>query len=116
VEVVPTLAERLRERCPQAQVWALSAADLLAKWRSEQGAVPPGVILSGLPFRSLPPAITARTLEAYRELLPVGHCVVQYTYFPEYLVRHPWPGFRVRVWKRVWNHLPPAGVVVLERV
>jgi phosphatidylethanolamine/phosphatidyl-N-methylethanolamine N-methyltransferase len=117
VEVVPLLAERLRDRqLPGVMVWELSAADVLAAWRAEWGSVAPGVILSGLPFRSLPTAVTERTLQAYRELLPVGSCVVQYTYFPEYLVRHPWPGFRVRAWRRVWKHLPPAGVVVLERV
>lgn len=117
VEVVPLLAARLRARqLPGVAVWEMSAADVLAAWQRERGSELPGTILSGLPFRSLPTAVTEQTLQAYRTLLPAGRCVVQYTYFPEYLVRHPWPGFRVRAWKRVWNHLPPAGVVVLERV
>lgn len=116
VEVVPLLAERLRARKLSVQVWEMSAANLLNRWRGEFGVTPPGVILSGLPFRSLPPEVTKKTLEAYRALLPPGSRVVQYTYFPEYLVRHPWPGFRTLSARRVWRHFPPAGVVVLERV
>ena len=114
VELQPTLAKRLSARYPRARVVALPAAEVL---RSYSNAPPNTVVVSSLPFRSLPVQVKGETVEALLHFLAQHECrwLVQFTY-------HPRPPFELPVgsglvWTRtrtVWLNTPPAGVWVLQ--
>jgi phospholipid N-methyltransferase len=110
VELEPLLARQLRERFPTVQVHAAAADEVLAEARGLPEAT---VLVSSLPFRSLPPNLRRRSSEAIERFLTElpGRRLLQYSYLPRapFELCHP---DRLR-WRRrtaVWENLPPAWV------
>lgn len=114
VEAEPRLAEHLRRNFPEADVRAEWAHDVLD---SLVDAPPRTVVVSSLPFRSLPQAVRHRTVKSVCEFLTGDprRRLVQFTYQPRPPFEFP-PHFELR-WRRasmVWRNAPPAGVWVLR--
>lgn len=116
VELQADLAGGLQRRFPDVQVACAPAHEVLATWAKR---APAGTMLvSSLPFRSLPQPLRATTLAAVLAFIEAqpGRQLVQYTYQP----RAPFklPGDSPLHWSLrevVWLNLPPAGVWVLSR-
>ncbi|MCI1190288.1 hypothetical protein MOJ79_00345 [Calidifontimicrobium sp. SYSU G02091] len=110
VEIDPQWAQRLRQRYPRLDVRCAPAHEVLASLQSRPGDA---VIVSSLPFRSLPPVwhdVTRRAIEAFLRADPRRR-LVQYTYQP----RAPFAVDAATglVWHRrgvVWGNLPPAWI------
>jgi phospholipid N-methyltransferase len=115
VELEPRLAQQLRARFPTIEVHA-SAADKVL--RAASGMPEDTVLVSSLPFRSLPHRLRLRSSLAIERFLNEhpGRRLVQYSYLP----REP---FALRDagqlrWRRlaaVWGNAPPAWVWELSR-
>ena len=108
IEPDPTLARHLERRYPRATVMACCAHEV-----PEFFATLPGdaVLVSSLPFRSLPPEVSGPTIELLLGLLGPGQRrrLVQYTYHPRAPFSVP-RGFHWHRRERVLGNLPPAGV------
>lgn len=114
VELQRHLAAGLQRRFPEVEVSCAAAHEVL-----EQRAHAPDdtVLVSSLPFRSLPEPLRGTTLQAllgFVEAHPLRR-LVQYTYQP----REPFalPRASTLRWHLrdvVWGNLPPAGVWVLQ--
>jgi phosphatidylethanolamine/phosphatidyl-N-methylethanolamine N-methyltransferase len=110
VELQPDLAAGLQRRLPEVNVACAPAHEVLAT----HGHAPDRtVVVSSLPFRSLPEAMRRTTLDAllaFVEGAP-GRRLVQYTYQPRAPFALP-AGSPLRWSLRdvVWGNLPPAGV------
>jgi phosphatidylethanolamine/phosphatidyl-N-methylethanolamine N-methyltransferase len=110
VELEPRLARQLRERFPTVEVRAAAAHLVLREATDLPGDT---VLVSSLPFRSLPPRLRLRSSVAIERFLTAqpGRRLVQYSYVP----REPFP-LRARGplrWRRlaaVWGNAPPAWV------
>jgi phospholipid N-methyltransferase len=115
VELQPALARQLARDFPRSDVQALPAAEVLDRMPGGPGEPGPVVIVSSLPFRSMPTLARVRTRASILQFLRrhPGSWLVQYTYQP----RAPFdaePGF---VWRRrrtVVANIPPAGVWTLR--
>lgn len=108
VELQPKLASRLRQRFPRVdvrQATAKSVVDTLT------GAPAHSVLVSSLPFRSLPPPVRGETVASICAFLAAAPSrrLVQFTYQPREPFRVP-AGFRWRLSTVVWRNAPPAGV------
>jgi phosphatidylethanolamine/phosphatidyl-N-methylethanolamine N-methyltransferase len=110
VELEPQLARQLRKRFPTLQVRAAAADEVL---REAAGVPDATVLVSSLPFRSLPPRLRMRSSLAIERFLTErpGRRLLQYSYLPRapFELRHP---DRLR-WRRlaaVWENVPPAWV------
>lgn len=114
VELQRHLAAGLRRRFPDVEVRCAAAHEVLAECTH---APPDAVLVSSLPFRSLPEPLRTSTLQAllaFVEADPLRR-LVQYTYQP----RPPFalPRASRLQWSLrhvVWGNLPPAGVWVLQ--
>jgi phosphatidylethanolamine/phosphatidyl-N-methylethanolamine N-methyltransferase len=114
VELQARLAQHLRQRFPNAEVLQAPAHHVLA----QAHVGPPGLVLvSSLPFRSLPPRLRLRSSLAIEQLLieRPGSRLVQYSYLP----REPFALRRSAQlhWRRlgaVWGNTPPAWVWELK--
>ena len=110
VEMEPQMARDLRERFPQVQVHAAAAHEVLPDLQCRPG---PTVLISSLPFRSLPPRLRLRSSLAIERFL-IDHParrLVQYTYLSS-VPFHTRLGASLR-WRQlevVWRNLPPAWV------
>jgi len=110
VELEPRLAQQLRERFPTVEVRTAAAHEVLREASCLSGET---VLVSSLPFRSLPPRLRLRSSLAIERFLSAqpGRRLVQYSYVP----REP---FKLRRrsalrWRRlaaVWGNAPPAWV------
>jgi phosphatidylethanolamine/phosphatidyl-N-methylethanolamine N-methyltransferase len=112
VEINPDLALDLKKRFPGLDVRQAPAQDVLAGLQTNQKLV----VVSSLPFRSLPAEVSAELQTSLVAILErhEGSWLVQYTYQP----REPFDapvGFRWEHQCMVWRNLPPAGVWVLRR-
>jgi len=110
VELEPVLARQLRERFPTVQVHAAAADEVLA----DAGGLPDRTVLvSSLPFRSLPPWLRLRSSLAIERFLAgrPGRRLVQYSYLPRepFQLRHA-EQLRWRRLAAVWGNAPPAWV------
>jgi phosphatidylethanolamine/phosphatidyl-N-methylethanolamine N-methyltransferase len=110
VEMDPLLAQHLRERFPQIDVRTAAAHEVL---RTLPRRRHPTVLVSSLPFRSLPWRLRLRSSLAIERFLVEhpAHRLVQYTYLPQvpFDLRR---GSDLR-WRRldaVWRNVPPAWV------
>lgn len=110
VELEPRLARKLRGRFPTLEVRAAAADEVL---RDAAGLPGETVLVSSLPFRSLPPGLGQRSSLAIEQFLTErpGRRLVQYSYLPRepFKLRH---AERLR-WRRlgaVWGNAPPAWV------
>ncbi|WP_198150732.1 class I SAM-dependent methyltransferase [Caldimonas taiwanensis] len=110
VELQPEWAGRLRQRFPGMTVLQAPAHEVLEAWC---GGDEPVVLVSSLPFRSLPARWrdgTSRAIERFLWAHPQRR-LIQYTYQP----RAPFDLQLGRglVWRRravVWRNVPPAWV------
>ncbi|MDG4554693.1 MAG: methyltransferase domain-containing protein [Candidatus Competibacter sp.] len=114
IERSPTLANHLRQRFPQLRIVQGDAAQLTQLLGHDRSRGVGGIV-SSLPLRSLPPAVTRAVSHQFETLLDAGGLLVQYTY--DLRGTHPrlLPRFRRRSSKIVWSNLPPARVEVFER-
>lgn len=116
VEQEGSLASLLQRRFPQVEVCAASAHTVLDTWREGPSGI---VVVSSLPFRSLPPAWrrpTIASIEAFLLAAP-GRRLVQYTYQPRVPFDLEGPMGAALHWQRrelVWRNLPPAWVWTLQ--
>ncbi len=116
IERSPILANHLRQRFPQLRVIqgdAAQLAHLLEHDRVRSGGI--GSIVSSLPLRSLPPAVTRAISQQFETLLLPGHPLIQYTYDLRGTQLRLLPRFRRLSSQTVWRNLPPARVEVFER-
>ncbi|MBX3637535.1 MAG: hypothetical protein KF683_19370 [Rubrivivax sp.] len=114
VELQPALARQLARAYPRSDVHAAPAAEVLDRMPGEPG---PTVIVSSLPFRSMPTLARVQTRNSILQFLRrhPGSWLVQYTYQP----RVPFdaePGFAWRRRRTVMANIPPAGVWTLRAV
>ncbi len=114
IERSPTLVNHLRQRFPQLRVVQGDAAQL-AQLLGHDRSRGVGGIVSSLPLRSLPPAVTRAVSHQFETLLDAGGLLVQYTYDLRGTHLGLLPHFRRRSSKIVWSNLPPARVEVFER-
>lgn len=115
VELQRHLASVLRRRHPDIEVRQQPAHQALADLADAPGDA---VVVSSLPFRSLPDEMRAISVEAVCRFLCAqpGRRLVQYTYQPRAPFEVP-AGFPLR-WQRVrtvWRNVPPAGVWELSQ-
>jgi phospholipid N-methyltransferase len=110
VEIDAQWAQRLQQRHPRVDVRCAPAHEVVEALKSLGGDV---VVVSSLPFRSLPPTwheVTRRAIERFLRADPRRR-LVQYTYQP----RAPFAvdASSGLVWRRrgvVWGNLPPAWI------
>ena len=118
IEAQPELALHLRDAFPDIDVrtqWAHDVLDELCLTAPART-----VVVSSLPFRSLPPAVRDTTIASVCRFLAADPMrrLVQYTYQPRvpfHLPTHREVG--MLRWTRmstVWRNAPPAGVWVLR--
>lgn len=115
VELQANLAEGLRRRFPDIEVTCAPAHEVLAGRGPEAPA--DAVLVSSLPFRSLPEPMRGITLRAVLGFVAAhpARRLVQYTYQPRAPFElPPDSGLRWSLREVVWANLPPAGVWVLE--
>ena len=118
VEAQPHLARHLRERFIDVEVraeWAHEVIDALLNRAPAQT-----VVVSSLPFRTLPALVRDRTVRSLCRFLAADPLrrLVQYTYQPRPPFELPHStdsrGLRWRRVRTVWRNAPPAGVWVLQ--
>ncbi|KNZ32302.1 MAG: hypothetical protein AD742_12405 [Methylibium sp. NZG] len=112
VELQPALARKLSRAHPRAQVHARPAAEVLDELKYDGRPV---VLVSSLPFRSLPTLLRAETRHSILQFLRrhPGSWLVQFTYQP----RAPFDSDVDFTWNRtrfVVANIPPAGVWTLH--
>lgn len=115
VELEPDLAARLRRRFPGVPVHCAAAHEVL---RAQHGAPKATVVVSSLPFRSLPEPLRTKTLRAVLDFIEAhpSRSLVQYTYQPRAPFELPADSqLKWRLLDVIWRNLPPAGVWVLQR-
>ncbi|NMG00900.1 hypothetical protein GPA27_26335 [Aromatoleum toluolicum] len=108
VELQAALAQRLRHRYPAADVRQATARHVVDSLFDHPGRI---VLVSSLPFRSLPEHVAHETAHSLCRFLAhnAERKLVQFTYHP----RAPFPAPRHLRWKRtavVWRNTPPAGI------
>lgn len=118
IEAQPDMASHLRLAFPEIDVrtqWAHEVLDELCL-----SAPARTVVVSSLPFRSLPSAVRDATILSLCRFLAVHPMrrLVQYTYQPRVPFNLPsQPDSAALRWTRmstVWRNAPPAGVWVLQ--
>ena len=118
----PLFVERLREQWPEVESVCASAA-ALSILAAERNLLPLDHIVSGLPFASLPAAVTARILEAIEQTLRPGGTFTTFQYVHAYRLPHAvafrrdlsgrlgaWPARML-----VMKNFPPAYVLTWKR-
>ncbi|PIE83237.1 MAG: methyltransferase [Candidatus Contendobacter odensis] len=116
VERSPNLARHLDRKFPQLQVIQGDAAVLVELLGAHDCAHTVNSIVSSLPLRSLPPAVTCAISNQFQTLLKPGGLLLQYTYDLRGIHNDFLVGFRQVSRKIVWRNLPPARIEVLERI
>lgn len=114
VELQPDLAAGLQRRFPDVEVACAAAHEVLAQ---HPPAPADTVLVSSLPFRSLPEPLRSTTLKALLHFIEAhpARRLVQYTYQPRAPFELPAHSpLRWSLREVVWGNLPPAGVWVLR--
>ncbi|MCK5717336.1 MAG: methyltransferase domain-containing protein [Thiomargarita sp.] len=108
IEQSASLADCLRQRFPQVQIINGDAQQL--SLLLEKFPLKVTTIVSGLPFRSLPPHVGHNIIKQIDEVLPKNGLVIQFTYDLSgrkmFLSHH----FKRVSHKLVWRNFPPARV------
>ena len=112
VELQVSMARRLQSRFPAVDVRQAPAKQVVDSLIDRPGRL---VLVSSLPFRSLPKDVGAETVDSICRFLAHSHDrkLVQFTYQP----RAPFAAPRGLRWHRravVWRNTPPAGVWELQ--
>lgn len=108
VEMQASLAYRLQRSYPSMDIRLTSAKQVVDSLMEHPGKI---VLVSSLPFRSLPRQVATETAQSLCQFLARDRQrkLVQFTYHP----RAPFPTPRDLRWKRtsvVWRNTPPAGI------
>lgn len=108
VELQEALARTLASRYPNVDVRATSAKGMIDEFMTHPGKV---VLVSSLPFRSLPHGVRTETIDSICRFLSYcpGRELVQFTYQPRAPFAPP-AGLRWQRHATVWRNVPPAGV------
>lgn len=113
IEYSPELVKKLRAHFPKINIIEGNANNLKRLLAQEKRTIK--AVISSLPLRSLPRALTGSILEQISHILPKGSKYIQYTYsFTQnrfYLLDH----YHLSCTKRVWFNIPPARVDVMTR-
>ncbi len=112
VELQASMARRLQARFPAVDVRQASAKQVVDGLIDRPGRL---VLVSSLPFRSLPKEVGAETVDSICAFLAHSpeRKLVQFTYQP----RAPFAAPRGLRWHRravVWRNTPPAGIWELQ--
>lgn len=112
VELQPPLAQRLKRSYPSTDVRQTSAKQVVDSLVDRPGKI---VLVSSLPFRSLPRLVAMETAHSLCRILAhnQNRKLIQFTYHP----RAPFSAPRHLCWKRtsvVWRNTPPAGIWELQ--
>lgn len=110
--------KRLTVRFPDQNILCVDACDLENHIPSHlHGKI--NVVVSGLPFRSLPPEISSKILKALRKVCSINFKLIQFTYFNE----PPLPVEETEAWgvvpayyKVAPNNIPAAHVWIYKPV
>jgi phospholipid N-methyltransferase len=110
VELNPGFCDHLRARLgdPRLAVQAGSAEELvahLAQWRLP----PPDVVISGIPFSTMPPDVARRIAAAIRKALAPGGRFVAYQFRPE-VAGYATPHLGEPLTAFEWRNIPPMRV------
>lgn len=108
VEIQPALANTLRQRFPGIDIRQAPADQIINALAEQSGRI---VLVSSLPFRSLPQEVRLNTVASLCGFL-AGHPerrLVQFTYQPRAPFRVP-DGLQWAHIATVWANTPPAGV------
>lgn len=112
VELQPAFTRTLKVRYPGVDVRQATAKQIVDGLGDRQGRV---VLVSSLPFRSLPKKVAAETVDSLCRFLAgrPERKLVQFTYHP----RAPFLAPAELRWQRtavVWRNTPPAGIWELQ--
>ncbi len=112
VELQPSFARTLKARYPAADVRHAPAKQVVDSLHEQAGRI---VLVSSLPFRSLPKKVAAETVDSLCRFLASRpeRKLVQFTYHP----RAPFAVPDHLRWQRtavVWRNTPPAGIWELQ--
>lgn len=112
VELQPRLAHRLQRHYPGVDVRQATAKEIVDGHIDTPGRI---VLVSSLPFRSLPAEIAAETIESLCAFLTRApeRRLIQFTYQPRAPFK-PQHGLRWRRVTTIWRNTPPAGVWELQ--
>lgn len=112
VENSSRLASYLARRFPGVSVVHGDAADVPAVLQQAKCV---GVVVSGLPLRSLPKEAVGRITSGWAGTLNQGGRVIQFTYAPFRSSAWPDAGLQRTASETVWANFPPARVEVFCR-
>lgn len=114
VELCPKLGHALAKKFPTVEVHSASAQTVLSQsnWVAQAVAV-----VSSLPFKSLPGAVSVGIIQALAEFLRNNPqaWVVQFTYHRNAPFDAP-GGWQWTRHSKVWRNIPPANVWVLRKI
>lgn len=112
VELQPRLAHRLQRHYPDVDVRQATAKEVVDAHIDAPGRI---VLVSSLPFRSLPADVAADTAASLCSFLARSpeRRLIQFTYQPRAPFK-PQPGLRWRRLTTIWRNTPPAGVWELQ--
>lgn len=112
IERAPGFARHLRQRFPLLNIIQGDAARLAESLVDSSQVT---TIVSSLPLRSLPPNVVEEIVAQWRELLPPGGRLIQFTYALMSKNELLEDGFLECKSHIIWTNLPPAKVTVFVR-
>ena len=112
IEQSASLVEYSCQRCPHARIIKGDAQLLSDLLGNDCQRV--STIVSGLPFRSLPPTVGHNIIKQIDKVLPKGGFFIQFTYDLSGRWKSLPPHFKRVSHKIVWGNLPPARVDVFQ--
>src|SRR5579885_257032 len=110
IEYSHDLVELLRNRFPNIKIIEGTAEHLSTLLLGEERKI--NTIISSLPLRSLPLAVSQAILDEIQHILPAGGRYIQFTYSFKRDRFSSRANFERCVSKRIWKNLPPARVDV----
>ena len=108
IECAPALVDLLQQRFPHARIVAARAEDWLQAGARQ---TPGSLLVSSLPFKSLPAVTAHRLAHRYQQLVLQGARLLQFSYgvYPPFSLP-PDRGLRWQQKRRIWLNLPPATI------
>lgn len=117
IEQSASLADYLHRNFPKVRVIKGDARHLCDLLGNDNDCQRISNIVSGLPFRSLPPAVGHDIIKQIDQALPKEGVLVQFTYDLGARRVIPLPHhFQHVYYKLVWSNIPPARVDIYQRV
>lgn len=113
VEYSPAFAEKLHTRFPNIKIIQGNAAELDRLINPEEQIA---YVISSLPLRSLPLAISRTILDQIEKILCPGGYYIQFTYSYGHNIFGEFTTLKHMSSKRVWLNFPPARVDVWKKL